>query len=120
MTILTAHSGADGLQDNSLAFVCYAAEFGADVLEIDVRRGADGELRLGHDAANPSGPSINEAFALLREAPGIRMNCDLKEHGLEKAVCALTREAGVDGSDPDGIGGRRPVRRLSGHARTGS
>ena len=97
MTILTAHSGADGRPDNSLEFVRYAAASGADALEIDVRRAADGELRLGHDAADPSGPSLLEAFALLREAPGMRMNCDLKEHGLEKAVCALAREAGVDG-----------------------
>ena len=35
MTILTAHSGADGFPDNSLVFVRHALASGADALEID-------------------------------------------------------------------------------------
>ncbi len=41
-TLITAHSGADGFADNSLAFVDYALHSGADAVEVDVRRGAAG------------------------------------------------------------------------------
>ncbi|MBQ6466034.1 MAG: glycerophosphodiester phosphodiesterase [Oscillospiraceae bacterium] len=97
MTILTAHSGADGFPDNSLAFVRHALASGADALEIDVRRASDGSLRLGHDAADEGLPTLAEVFALLAAAPGMRVNCDLKERGLESAVCALAREHGLAG-----------------------
>ena len=97
MTILTAHSGADGFPDNSLAFVRHALVSGADALELDVRRGADGALRLGHDAAGEGLPTLAEVFALLAAAPGKRVNCDLKERGLEDEVCALARERGLAG-----------------------
>lgn len=97
MTILTAHSGADGFPDNSLVFVRHALASGADALEIDVRRGADGALRLGHDAADEGLPTLGEVFALLAETPGKRVNCDLKERGLEDGVCALARQRGLAG-----------------------
>ena len=97
MTILTAHSGADGFPDNSLAYVRHALASEADALEIDVRRGADGALRLGHDAADDAVPTLAEVFALLAAAPGKRVNCDLKERGLETEVCSLARGFGLGG-----------------------
>lgn len=36
-TMITAHSGADGTKENSLEFVKYAMQTGADALEVDVR-----------------------------------------------------------------------------------
>ena len=36
--MITAHSGADGTKENSLEFVAYAMQTGADALEVDVRR----------------------------------------------------------------------------------
>lgn len=97
MTILTAHSGADGFPDNSSAYVRHALASGADALEIDVRRGGDGVLRLGHDSTDDALPTLAEVFAQLAQTPGKRVNCDLKEHGLEEAVCALARERGLAG-----------------------
>ncbi len=97
VTILTAHSGADGLPDNSLAFVHYALASDADALEVDVRRAPDGELHLGHDAAECDLPSLAEVFALLRKTPAMRINCDLKEPELEEAVCELAHQAGLEG-----------------------
>ena len=97
LPMITAHSGADGFQDNSLSYVRYALVSGADYLEVDVRRGADGRLMLGHDAANSALPSLEEVFSLLAETPRMGINCDLKEPGLEEAVCALTEAKGLRG-----------------------
>lgn len=38
ITLITAHSGADGTCENSMEFVYYALTTSADVLELDVRR----------------------------------------------------------------------------------
>ncbi len=88
---ITAHSGADGFPDNSLDYVRYALTSGADYLEVDVRRGADGRLMLGHDEADEALPTLEEVFTLLAETPRMGINCDLKEPGLEEAVCALAK-----------------------------
>ncbi len=96
-TLITAHSGADGYPDNSLAFVDYALQSGADALEIDVRRGAAGELMLGHDAPAADAPALREALRRVAAHPAVRLNCDLKEPGLEEAVCDAAREYGLAG-----------------------
>lgn len=49
MGIITAHSGCDGTEDNSLEFVTYALRSEAGCLEVDVRKGQDGDLILSHD-----------------------------------------------------------------------
>lgn len=90
-TLITAHSGSDGTPDNSLACVRYAISTAADAFEVDVRRLADGTLALGHDAADHTAPTLREVLALAAAKPGVRINCDLKERGLEPAVAALGR-----------------------------
>ena len=84
-TLITAHSGSDGTPDNSLACVRYALSTAADAFEVDVRRLADGTLALGHDAADHTAPTLREVLALAAAKPGVRINCDLKERGLEPA-----------------------------------
>lgn len=93
---LTAHSGADGTPDNTLAFVRYALVTEADCVELDVRRNEEtGELQLGHDTVRSDAVSLREAFELLKTHPVMKVNCDLKEAGLEKAVLCLAGECGV-------------------------
>lgn len=96
-TLITAHSGADGFEDNSMDYVRRALGSEADIFEIDVRRGADGELRLGHDEADGRLPLLGEVFELAAAVPGKRVNCDLKERGLDEEVCALAAERGMAG-----------------------
>lgn len=96
-TLITAHSGADGFPDNSVAFVDYALQSGADALEVDVRRGATGELVIGHDAPAVDAPTLREVTKRVAACPDIRLNCDLKEPALEAAVCTLARENGMAG-----------------------
>lgn len=90
--MITAHSGADGTPDNSLAFVRYALTLAPDALEVDVHRRADGVLAIAHDT-DESGryegcPTLAEVFALVREQPAIGLNCDCKDAGLEEQVVA--------------------------------
>ena len=87
-TLITAHSGSDGTPDNTLACVEYALSTAVDAFEVDVRRLADGTLALGHDAADHTAPTLREVLALAAAKPGVRINCDLKERGLEPAFAA--------------------------------
>lgn len=96
-TNITAHSGAAHTADNSLDFVRYALGLAVDALEVDVRRRADGVLALGHDEADGQSPTLEEVFSLVAAHPSMKVNCDLKEAGLEQAVCALARQAGLVG-----------------------
>lgn len=97
MTLITAHSGADGTPDNSLDYVRYALRSGADALEVDVRRRTEGVLAIGHDAVEETSPALREVFALAARHPSMRVNCDLKEAGLEREACRLARECGMAG-----------------------
>lgn len=94
---ITAHSGADNTPENSLEFVSYALETEADALEVDVRRGADGILYLGHNAVEANAPALRQVFEMAAARPAIRVNCDLKEAGMESAVYALAAECGLAG-----------------------
>ena len=96
-TLITAHSGSDGTPDNTFACVEYALSTAVDAFEVDVRRLADGTLALGHDAADHTAPTLREVLALAAAKPGVRINCDLKERGLELAVAALAAECGMSG-----------------------
>lgn len=96
-TLITAHSGADGRPDNSLQFVAYALECGADALEVDVRRKPGGALAAGHDEAGPDAPALEKVFRMTAGHPCIKINCDLKEPGLQAEVCRLAEAAGLAG-----------------------
>ncbi|WP_283673115.1 glycerophosphodiester phosphodiesterase [Butyricicoccus sp. Marseille-Q5471] len=91
--LITAHSGCDGTPDNSLDYVRYALELGPDAFEIDVHRRADSVLVINHDVdttgAYPGCPTLHEVCALAAAYPHIGLNYDLKDAGLEEAVCAL-------------------------------
>lgn len=90
----TAHSGADGLLDNSMLFVRYALRTQADALEIDVRRHPNtGELVLGHDASGSV--TLREVFLEAASHPTMRVNCDLKEADLEQDVLQLAQQTGM-------------------------
>ena len=96
-TLITAHSGADGTPDNSLDFVRYALTLPVDALEVDVRRRADGSLALGHDSTGSDAPSLRQVFDLVAAHPSVKVNCDLKEPGLERDVCQLAQQCGLAG-----------------------
>lgn len=98
-TAITAHSGCDGTDRDSLASVEQGITLGADCVEVDVRMDAKGRLRLSHDArADYQGAAcLEDALRRAAEA-GIRVNCDLKQPSalyptlLMADRCGLSRE----------------------------
>lgn len=95
--MITAHSGCDSTGDNSMAFIEYALGLPVDALEVDVRRNARGELVLAHDEPPEDAVSLAEVFDLLRARREKRINCDLKQKGLEADVAALAQKQGTAG-----------------------
>lgn len=92
----TAHSGADGVPDNSMLFVRYALRTQADALEVDVRRHpATGELLLGHDSIGDNTVTLRAVFEEASAHPSMRINCDLKEPHLERDVLRLAQQMGL-------------------------
>jgi glycerophosphoryl diester phosphodiesterase len=74
MTLVLAHRGANRFApDNTLAAFARAVELGADGVELDVHRSADGELVVRHDATAPAGSlaqmTLSEIRAGLPEVP---------------------------------------------------
>ena len=97
MSMITAHSGCDQTEDNSLEFICYALKEEADCLEVDVRKWRD-RLILSHDEAGMEEDNVVElrqVFELLRKHEKTKVNCDLKEADLEEQVYELAEEIGV-------------------------
>lgn len=94
-TLLTAHSGCDGMKDNSMEFVSYALGLDVDAIEVDVRRGSGGALVLAHDDG-PANAMLLDVFIAMKAHPEKRLNCDLKQDDLELDVWRLAKQAGVD------------------------
>lgn len=94
-TQITAHSGADGTPDNSMEFVQYALTTSADALEIDVRRADDQTLVISHDKTKTEAVPLAKVFEAVKQNAGMRINCDLKEYGLEEAVFLLSQACGL-------------------------
>lgn len=93
MSYLTAHSGSDRLADNSMEFVAFFSnKQQISAIEVDVRMNRERQLVLHHDILDEKQRyvSLEDVFAYIaREKSPIRINCDLKETGLEDAVYGL-------------------------------
>ena len=97
--MITGHTGHDGTTDNSLDSVRMSITLGVDAVEMDVRRDGDSVLVLSHDecrgAPYKSYPELSSVFEILRDHPGIRINCDLKEEALPLEVIDLASRSGI-------------------------
>ena len=98
--LISAHrcgGAVDPAYDNTPAGVRYAALIGADYVEFDVRRAADGTLVCSHDPVeDPTGrPSVDDVLAEVA-ASGLGAHVDLKgPDAKEWAVELATRCAEV-------------------------
>jgi glycerophosphoryl diester phosphodiesterase len=93
-----AHRGYPSLGgENSLAAIGAALALGCDLVEVDVRRRADGVLVLQHDRGiKPGAPLLAEALALIA-ASSAGVNLDIKEDQVWIDVIAAVRAAGLLG-----------------------
>ena len=115
MALVVAHRGGPGLgpTENTLEAFLRAAEVGAPMAELDVRRTADGVLAVYHDegidgvllgeltygdlCARAAGhgfrpPTLEEVMAACRGR--IRLDIELKESGYEPEIIALLEACG--------------------------
>lgn len=95
--LITAHTGADGMPDNSLEYVRYALTTNADALEVDIRPVDDGTLVISHDEAGLDAVPLAKVFSLIAAHPSMKVNCDLKVAGLEERVFRMAVTCGLSG-----------------------
>ena len=95
---LIGHRGAAALApENSLAAIEAGAEHGADTVELDVLRRADGALVIAHGPAlPPDAPLLADALALAAGL-GVDVQLDVKIRGLEAGCVAAIRAQGLIG-----------------------
>ena len=95
--MITAHSGCDDLAMNSEEYIHHALTLKVDALEVDVRRGFNNSLILTHNPPEHGQVyiTLREAFSLVRDSL-VKVNCDLKEPGLERDVLDLAGFCGLE------------------------
>lgn len=93
---ITAHSGAVGLPDNSIAAMAAGAAAGAEIVEFDLNFRADGTPVLSHnDPGEEECATLEEAFAFLAKNPHLQANVDVKSTAFIEKVQPMAQEAGV-------------------------
>jgi hypothetical protein len=96
--LITAHSGAEGTKQNGKEFfdAIESGEIVADILEVDIW-GNEQLLYLSHAPViftKKKMLSLKYAFNVAK-SKGMRINCDLKKHGLIVPVLNLAKQCGV-------------------------
>lgn len=98
-TNITAHSGCEGTEVDSLQSIRHALSLGANALEIDVRLAQNGELRLSHNFCTPEEyekkPLVREAFEMIKDSK-IMINCDIKEQKALYPLIAMAESFGLN------------------------
>ena len=94
--VRVGHRGAAALApENSLAAIEIAAGHGVDAVELDVLRGRDGALVLGHDPKPASeAPPLDDALALAARL-GLAVQLDVKVRGIEAELADAVRGHGL-------------------------
>ena len=92
---VTAHTGCEGTDDNSLEAIRKGYESGADIVEFDLNFTADGSPVLAHDEAVEGSPTVDEAFALIAELEGLYVNVDCKKTDNLTEVVAIAEKYGI-------------------------
>ena len=92
---VTAHTGCEETEDNSLDSIRKGYESGADIVEFDLNFTSDGEAVLSHDEPNDGCVTLDEAFALIAELPNLKVNVDCKSVANLKAVTELAQKHGI-------------------------
>lgn len=98
-TIITAHSGCENTKANSEEHILAAIASGAEMIEVDVRREANGRLYLSHDEPENAAEcvSLERMFALVEGEESLHMNLDVKTPGLLESVMALAGKFKLEG-----------------------
>ncbi|MBR2079743.1 MAG: glycerophosphodiester phosphodiesterase [Clostridia bacterium] len=87
---ITAHTGCEGTEYNSAESIRVGSRYG-EIVEVDLNFTKNGDPVLAHTFAKKDSLSLDEAFSVLSELPGTKMNIDVKIGPNLKAVydCAI-------------------------------
>lgn len=95
-TMITAHSGAENTQDNSLESIRCLAALGADALEVDVCL-SGGEIVLSHDSPAEGAARLEDGLRIAEAQPGLWVNADIKTPDIAAAVITAAESCGMAG-----------------------
>ena len=94
---VTAHSGCMNTPDNSLESIDCGVQYGAQIVEIDLRFAADGTPILTHDKPKGGEVTLDEAFATVAKYDTLRVNVDVKECTEQLAqVYTIAQKHGIE------------------------
>lgn len=95
--MLTAHSGSDGYEDNSIEFIEAIVKSSVDAFEIDLQLSEEGDLYLAHDpvADYSDCVSLEECLKILAGYPEMKINIDCKNSKAGPLAIELAKELGV-------------------------
>lgn len=89
---ITAHTGCEGAEDNSLEAIRLGYEKGADIVEFDLNFNSDSLPVLAHDEPTDGVVTLEEAFICLEKYPTLKVNVDVKNTKNLKAVTELAEK----------------------------
>ncbi|MBQ7117421.1 MAG: glycerophosphodiester phosphodiesterase [Clostridia bacterium] len=92
---VTAHTGCEGTEDNSLEAIHKGAEAGADTVEFDLRFDMSGMGILAHDEYEENPVSLSEALKAVSQYDTITVNVDCKTTDNLTEVYRLGEEYGI-------------------------
>ena len=92
---VTAHTGCEGTQDNSLESIRVGFAKGADIVEFDLNFNSEGVPVLSHDEAEESSVKLDEAFRLIADCENLQVNVDCKKTDNLSEVKALAEKYGI-------------------------
>ena len=81
--MITAHSGCEGTDRDSLESIYKAIELNADAIEVDIRLDKNGNIKISHNAETEevykTKPNIEDVFEIIKDT-NLIINCDVKEY----------------------------------------
>ncbi|MBR5438169.1 MAG: glycerophosphodiester phosphodiesterase [Clostridia bacterium] len=92
---VTAHTGCENTEDNSLEAISAGVSAGADIVEFDLRFDAQGNGILAHDEGKTDSVTLDEALKLVSGYQGIKVNVDCKTTDNLKEVYAIGEKYGI-------------------------
>ena len=81
--MITAHSGCEGTDRDSLESIYKAIELNADAIEVDIRLDKNGNIKISHNAETEevykTKPNLEDVFEIIKDT-NLIINCDIKEY----------------------------------------
>lgn len=92
---VTAHTGCEGTEENSVDFLNKALSLGVEIIEFDISFDAEGNPVLAHDSPKGGEVTLAEAFDLVSKNPDVMVNVDIKETAALDKIESCAVEYGV-------------------------